>query len=109
MGHPNSPSIGLTLLQISSIKDEIGNKTNVIKAKKEVVGITRSITQNEYQTSIQMKVTFDLKVILQCFLYDGSKYAGIDGVIYKIERTYVNGQYIELYLSSADIEVIDNG
>lgn len=107
MAFPNSPSVQLTLLSIISIKDEIGNTKNVVKSKKEVVGINRSITQNEYQTAIQMQVRFDFKVVLQAFLYDGSKFAEINGEIYKIERTYINGQFIELYLSSSEIEVND--
>ena len=50
-------------------------------------------------------IKFDLKVVIQAFLYDGSKYAKIKDQIYKIERTYLNGQFLELYLVSSDIEV----
>ena len=50
-------------------------------------------------------IKFDLKVVIQSFLYDGSKYARIKNQIYKIERTYLNGHFLELYLVSSDIEV----
>lgn len=107
MSFPNSPSVQLSLLTITNIKDAIGNTKSVIKTKKEVVGINRSITQSEYQTAIQMQVRFDYKIVIQGFLYDGSKFAKINDQIYKIERTYINGQFIELYLSSIDNEVED--
>ena len=44
---------------------------------------------------------------VQAFVYDGSKYAEIRGSIYKIERTYVNGQFIELYLTLTDLKSED--
>ena len=58
----------------------------------------RSITSSEYQTSTLLNVKVDLKVVLQAPIYDGSKYAILNDIIYKIERTYINGQFIELYL-----------
>lgn len=104
---PNSPNTHLTLLNIKSTVDEIGNQAFIVFSQKEIFGITRSITQSEYQTSVMINTRFDFKVIIQAILYDGSKYAKIKNKLYKIERTYLNGQFIELYLSSSDVEVVD--
>ena len=102
---PSSANTHLALLYIKNIKDEIGVNKNVVISSKKISGSTRSITQSEYQASASLGVKFDLKVIIQSFLYDGSKYALIKNQIYKIERTYLNGQFLELYLVSSDIEV----
>lgn len=102
---PNSPNTHLTLLSIASIVDAIGSKINIIKTKKEVTGIIRSVTKTEYLGNIQINLEIEFKVLIQSFLYDGSKFALVNNKLYKIERTYLNGSFIELYLSSSDIEV----
>lgn len=102
---PSSANTHLALLYIKNIKDEIGVSKNVVISSKRISGSARSITQSEYQTSASLGVKFDFKVVIQSFLYDGSKYALIKDQIYKIERTYLNGQFLELYLVSSDIEV----
>lgn len=100
---PNAINTSLDLLRIVGILDKLGNKSLVIKGSKKVVGITKSITSSEYQTSVMMNVKFDFKVSINAMVYDESKYALIKGKIYKIERTYLNGQFLELYLSLTDI------
>ena len=107
MFFPNAINISLCLLNIVSSTDSLGNKELVIKSSKEVVGITKSITSSEFQTSVMINLKLDLKIVLQSFVYDGSKFAEIKGVIYKIERTYVNGQFIELYLTLTDYKLED--
>ena len=102
---PSSANTLLALLYIKNKKDDIGVSRNVVISSKNISGSARSITQSEYQASASLGVKFDLKVIIQSFLYDGSKYALIKNQIYKIERTYLNGQFLELYLVSSDIEV----
>ena len=102
---PNSANTHLALLLIVNKKDEIGTQKNVVISSKVIRGNARSITKLEYQSSASIGVKLDLKVMIQAFLYDGSKYAKVNGQIYKIERTYLNGQFLELYLSSSDIEV----
>ena len=102
---PSSANTHLALLYIKNIKDEIGVNKNVVISSKNISGSARSITQSEYQASASLGIKFDLKVVIQAFLYDGSKYAKIKDQIYKIERTYLNGQFLELYLVSSDIEV----
>lgn len=100
---PNAINTTFDLLNIVSVLDSIGNKHFVIKTSKKVVGITKSITSMEFQTSVMLNIKFDIKVSINAMVYDNSKYAFIQNEIYKIERTYVNGQFIELYLSLTDI------
>ena len=104
---PNACNISLHLLSVVSKPDRLGNKRLVINKIKEVVGIAKSITSKEYQTSVMINKNFELKVSIISFLYDGSKYAKIKNSIYKIERTYLNGQFIELYLTLSDLKESD--
>ena len=104
---PNACNISLHLLNIVKALDSLGNKELVILNSKEVVGIAKSITSSEFQTSKMINVNYEFKISIQSFLYDGSKYAKVKGKIYKIERTYINGQFIELYLSSTDLKEED--
>lgn len=100
---PFSSSVSFSLISIVSVLDGIGSKRLVISSRKEVVGMVGSITSKEYQTSVTINKTFDYKVSIQSFLYDDSKYAIIKGKVYKIERTYISGMFIELYMSLSDI------
>lgn len=104
---PNACNISFRLLNIVKALDSLGNKELVILSSKEVVGIAKSITSSEFQTSKMINVNYEFKISIQSFLYDGSKYAKVKGKIYKIERTYINGQFIELYLSSTDLKEED--
>src|SRR5574344_834404 len=102
---PNSPNSRLALLCVASSLDNIGNKTNVVTSKKEVIGSLRSVTKLEYSTNVSLGLKIDLKVVIQSILYDDSKFVQTKDVLYKVERTYVDAQFIELYLSKSDIEV----
>jgi hypothetical protein len=104
---PSSPNIRLRLLRVQSITDSIGNRTIVLINSKEVVGINFSITSKEFYESKYREMKIDLAVKIQSFLYDTSKYAEANGIIYKIERTYLAGQFIELYLSETKIKPSD--
>lgn len=104
---PNAVNTSLSLLNVVSKLDDLGNKSLVIKSSKEVYGITKSITSQEFQTSVMLNITYDFKVVIQAPLYDGSKYALIRGKYYKIQRTFVNGQFIELYLVATDLKEDD--
>ena len=104
---PNACNTSLRLLNIVSSTDSLGNKELVIKNSKGVMGIIKSITSGEFQSSVMINLKIDFKVVLQAFVYDGSKYAEIRGSIYKIERTYVNGEFIELYLTLTDLKSED--
>ena len=104
---PNACNTSLRLLNIVSSTDSLGNKELVIKNSKGVMGIIKSITSGEFQSSVMINLKIDFKVVLQAFVYDGSKYTEIRGSIYKIERTYVNGQFIELYLTLTDLKSED--
>ena len=96
---PNACNTSLRLLNIVSQTDSLGNKELVIKSSKGVVGITKSITSSEFQSSVVINLKLEFKVVIQSFVYDGSKFAELKGKIYKIELTYVNGLFIELYLT----------
>lgn len=104
---PNSASTTLYLLTIVNKSDALGIRCPTIIYKKEAIGSMRSITSTEYQTSVTINKDIKCKVVLQAFLYDGQKYAQIKDDIYKIDRTFVNGQFIELYLELSEYKVED--
>jgi (p)ppGpp synthase/HD superfamily hydrolase len=78
-----------------------------LHSSKEVIGINFSITSNEYYESKRTDIKIDLALKIQGFLFNQSQYADIDGNIYKIERIYQVGQFIELYLSKTNIRKSD--
>jgi hypothetical protein len=92
------------LLNLDGIQDAIGNRRLSLIGSKEVIGINFSVTSKEYYESKKSDVRIDLALRIQSFLYDGSRHALIDESIYKIERTYVSGQFIELYLVETKIK-----
>ena len=104
---PSSPNIKLKLLKLDSIRDYVGNNKLKLISKKNVIGINRSVTSKEYYGSKKNEYKIDLSLKIQSFLYDGSKYAKVDDIIYSIERTYLDGQFIELYLVETKIKVSD--
>lgn len=99
---PNSANVTLCLLSIVNKSDALGVGRPTIIHKKEVIGNMKSITSSEYQTSMMMNVKNEIKVSIQSFLYNNEKFAELRSVIYKIDRTYINGQFIELYLSQSE-------
>jgi len=101
---PSSPNIRLTLLKIDGVQDTIGNRKLSLISSKEVIGINFSVTSKEFYESKRTDVRIDIALRIQSFLYDGSKYVLIDSKIYRIERTYINGQFIELYLVETKIK-----
>ena len=101
---PNARNASLLLLSVRSVTDSIGTKSLEVLSKKEVYGIIRSITTGEYESAKSQDVGFEFKVVLQAISYDGSKYALLNGVVYQIGRTYINGQFIELYLVTSDLK-----
>lgn len=101
---PNSANADVLLLSISSLPDDIGSKKLVITSKRRVVAMVQSITASEYQTSVSINKKMDMKVVIQSFLYRDEKFALVKNTIYKIERTYINGMFIELYLTVSDIK-----
>lgn len=104
---PSSPNIKLKLLKLDSIRDYVGNNRLKLISKKNVIGINRSVTSKEYYESKRNEYKIDLSLKIQSFLYDASKYAKVDDIIYSIERTYLAGQFIELYLVETKIKVSD--
>jgi len=94
MPFPNSPNIILSLLKVT--KDQ--EKYQIIN-KRDAIGIARSLTREEWKASVETKVNIDYKVSINAFLYQNEKFVMIGEHFYKIERTYVGGQFVELYLN----------
>lgn len=92
---------------IESVLDDIGNAKLRLVKEKEVIGINKSITSKEHYESKVSEYKVDLALKIQSFIYDGSKYAYYNELMYKIERTYLQGQFIELYLMETKIKVSD--
>lgn len=105
--HPSSCNTKLSLLTISSKLDELGNKKLIIKKTHQIYGTTKSITSNEHSSAVMMNITYDRKVSIQAFLYKEEKYTLIHLKIFKIERTYLNGQFLELYMVETDLKYED--
>lgn len=104
---PNSPNTRLTLLNVHHVTDEIGQKKLVVINSKEVIGMIFSVTSKEYYESKSMSTRVDRAIKIQSILYDSSKYAIIQDTIYRIERTYTSGQFIELYLVETKLKEDD--
>lgn len=112
--YPNSYSISFLLFRVKTAADQLGNKLWRLVGSKEVGGVISSISSKEYYSAIQSKMVFEFKITIQSFLYDESKYAYFPryGKVYEIKRTYLNGQYIELYLAETPLvwkEIIKDG
>ena len=104
---PSSPNIKLELLKLESVKDNIGNNKLSLISKKLVIGFNKQVTSKEYYESKKQEYKVDLSLKIQSFLYDSSKYVVVDGVIYSVERTYLAGQFLELYLVESKLKVSD--
>ena len=109
IAYPNSGNISLFLLRVKTAADSVGNPNLRLVGSKEVVGMTSSITSKEFFIAKESKVQLDFKVAVQAFLYDGSKYIYVPNkdTIYKVERTFQNGQWMELYVSETSIKKED--
>ncbi len=104
---PSSPNIKLILIKVIEQTDLIGNNYYQIISKKEVIGINKSISSKEYYESKRENYKMDMAVKINAFLYDGSKYVFVNHKIYQVERTYLNGQFIELYLMETYMKLGD--
>ena len=109
IAYPNSGNISLFLLRVKTDADDLGNQVLRLVGSKEVVGMTSSITSKEFFIAKESKVQLDFKVSVQAFLYDGSKYIYVpnEDTIYKVERTYQNGMWLELSCSETQIKKED--
>ena len=109
IAYPNSANISLFLLRVKTTADDLGNQSLRLVGSKEVVGMTSSITSKEFYNSKESKVLLDFKVAIQAFLYDKSKYIYVpnEDTIYKVERSYQNGMWMELYCSETQIKKED--
>ena len=104
---PNAPNALIHLLTVTSILDSLGVKSYKVTESKEVVGIVKSITSLESKESASMNKTYDIKVSIVSFLYNEGKFVLYKNEIYKVERSFYNGEFVELYLSKSDLKVED--
>lgn len=102
---PNSANTKITLFSVVSVVDKIGVKHQEVTNRKEVMGTLLSITSSEYASSVSLSVTYEFKVKIYFKSYGNQKYAKINGKVYKVERTYITGMFIELYFTQVDIEL----
>ena len=109
IAYPNSGNISLFLLRVKTDADDLGNQVWRLVGSKEVVGMTSSITSKEFHASKESKVLLEFKVSIQVFLYDKSKYIYVpnEDTVYKVERAYQNGMWLELYCSETQIHKED--
>jgi hypothetical protein len=94
-------------IRISLIKVDKKKEKYIVLSSKEVIGVERSLTTNEFETSVQTKLNIIRKVLVVSFLYGGEKFVKVGATFYKVERTYDLGQYIELYLSNTTLTAED--
>ncbi len=99
MPFPNSPNQRLRLMKVEKDQDKF-----LVVSHKDVIGIVRSLTREEWKISIETKIQINIKVQINAFLYQGEKFAKLDNAFYKIERTFLGGQYIELYLGETRLK-----
>lgn len=90
-------------IRIKLIKVDKKKEKYLVLSSKEVIGVERSLTTSEFETSVQTKLNIIRKVLVVSFLYGGEKFVKVGESYYKVERTYDLGQYIELYLASTSL------
>ena len=102
MPFPNSPNQKLKLIKVEKDQDKFR-----VTGSKDVIGIVRSLTREEWKISVETKIQINIKVQINAFLYQNEKFAKLDNTFYKIERTFLGGQYIELYLGETRLKEED--
>ncbi len=99
---PNSPNASFSLLDIKYYKDEIGVSKKQIIRESKVMGCIKSVTSFDYNSNIVKGVKLDLKVMIPTIIYKDEQYVSYKKEYYRIERTFINGNFIELYLIRVD-------
>lgn len=105
--YPNSPNIVLKMLTMVLVPNTIGTNNYKLVKSRSIIGINMSISSREHYESKRSDIKIDVAVKVQSFLYDNSKYVEIEEEIYKIERTFLNGQFMELYLTKIKLRKMD--
>lgn len=101
----NSLIIGSVTLVVL-IKEVIEYDGMGLKQKKQIatnaMGVVKSIGAKEYWlSSSQNNIRPELSVDISLFDYDFQRKCSIDGSMFDVYRTYVNGDTITLYLTEA--------
>lgn len=91
------------LVKVKNFTDTIGVNHLKVISKKLGYGTLKSINSYEQQSADAINIKYDFKIIMQIVAFDGSKLIYINDQVFNVEKTYINGQFIELYLTSSDI------
>lgn len=98
MSFPNSPNTRLNLISVQQVREKYK-----VLASREVIGIIRSLTREEWKVSVETKIKIEIKVQLNTFSYQEEKLVKMNDSYYRVERTFFGGQYVELYLSKTGL------
>lgn len=79
--------------------DEIGNDLSVSKEPRRVFCEIQSISQKEFMSAGQAGYKPDFRVKMWAHEYDGESEIHFCGNVYTVYRTYVDKEFIELYLT----------
>lgn len=104
---PNAINTVLYLISIVNKSDALGVRKPTIVKKKKALGTLKSITVSEYQAGIAINKLSEIKITLQNLVYSEEKFVLLKDKIYKVDRTFMNGQFIELYLSGSEYTLED--
>ena len=75
------------------------------RGKRDVFAGVRSIGQSEFYEASARDFAPEMKFVLRDYLdYDGEQYARYSGRVYKVIRTYLAGQEMELTVQRASVE-----
>ena len=99
---PNSVNAALYLISIVNKSDTLGIRKPTIVKKKKALGTLKSITAFEYQAGVAINKLSEIKITLQNLVYSEEKFVLLKDRIYQVDRTFANGQFIELYLSGSE-------
>ena len=99
---PNSVNAAIYLVSIVNKSDTLGIRKPTIVKKKKALGTLKSITASEHQAGIAINKLSEIKITLQNLVYSEEKFVILKDRIYQVDRTFVNGQFIELYLSGSE-------
>jgi hypothetical protein len=102
MSFPNSPNIKITLLTIERIKGKI----KVVNSR-ELIGISRSLNREEWKSQIETNIKFDYKISILSPLYNNEVLSKVGDKYFDITRSYINGDKVELYLTSNNLNSED--
>lgn len=98
----------IILLGIVKQMDIYGYTVATFTERKTVYATVKSVKQSEFYNAAIAGTSADLIVRLYYLEYDNQKQVEVNGVTYRVLRTYrVNSDYIELTLTTTDVKGSD--